>query len=79
MYRGPAQKMHFLQANKDKSNFVPIFFHNFSGYDWHLIFESLLSKAFDRGYITNQDPKEIPKTLENYVCVQIGHLQISTI
>ena len=43
----------------------------FSGYDCHLIFQELLIQAFEKGY----EPKIIPKSLENYVSVQVGCLR----
>ena len=53
------------------SSFVPIFFHNYSGYDSHLIFEQLLTQAYKMGY----EPKLIPKSMENYVSIQVGCLR----
>ena len=43
-------------------------FHNFSGYDCHLIFEQFLTESFNRNY----NPMILPKSLENYVTVQVG-------
>ena len=54
-----------------QSSFVPIFFHNFSGYDCHLIFELLLTKAFE----LTLDIKILPKRTLNYVRVQVGCLR----
>ena len=48
-----------------------MFFHNFSGYDCHLIYEELLTQAYNLGY----EPKIIPKSMENYVSVQVGCLR----
>ena len=53
------------------SSFVPIFFHIFSGYDCHLVFEQLLTESFNQNYI----PTIIPKSMENYVSVQVGCLR----
>ena len=50
-----------------QSCFVSISFHNFSGYDCHLIFELLLTKAFE----LKLDIKILPKIMENYVSVQV--------
>ena len=70
-YRGAAHNICNIQGQQRSSSFVPIFFHNFSGYDCHLIFEELLIQAFEKGY----EPKIIPKSMENYVSVQIGCLR----
>ena len=70
-YRGAANNICNIQSQQRSSSFVPIFFHNFSGYDCHLIFEELLIQAFEKGY----EPKIIPKSMENYVSVQIGCLR----
>ena len=70
-YRGAAHNICNIQSQQRLSSFVPIFLHNFSGYDIHLIFEELLIQAFEKGY----EPKIIPKSMENYVSVQIGCLR----
>ena len=44
-YRGAAHNKCNLNCKKKSSSFVPIFFHNFSGYDCLLIFEELLTSA----------------------------------
>ena len=49
-----------------------IFLHNFPGYDCHIVFEELLTHAHKIGY----EPKMIPKSLENYVSVQVGCLRL---
>ena len=69
-YRGAAHNICNINCKKS-SSFVPIFFHNFSGYDCHLIFEELLTKAYNENY----NPTIIPKSLENYVSVQVGCLR----
>ena len=38
-YRGAAHKICNINVKQKSSNFIPMFFHNFSGYDRHLIFE----------------------------------------
>ena len=48
-----------------------MFFHNFSGYDCHLIFEQLITSAYNRKLPLNI----IPKSLENYVSVQVRCLR----
>ena len=70
-YRGAAHNKCNLNCKKKSSSFVPIFFHNFSGYDCHLIFEELLTQAYKMGC----EPKIIPKSMENYVSVQVGCLR----
>ena len=60
-----------LNCKKKSSSFVPIFFHNFSGYDCHLIFEELLTSAYNLKLPINI----IPKSMENYVSVQVGCLR----
>ena len=70
-YRGAAHSKCNINCKQKSSSFIPIFFHNFSGYDCHLIFEQLLTQAYDIGLT----PKVIPKSMENYVSVQIGCLR----
>ena len=70
-YRGAAHKKCNLNCKKKSSSFVPIFFHNFSGYDCHLIFEGLLTSAYNLKLPINI----ITKSIENYVSVQVGCLR----
>ena len=70
-YRGAAHNICNINCKQRSSSFVPIFFHNFSGYDCHLIFEELLIQAFEKGY----EPKIIPKSMENYVSIQVDCLR----
>ena len=70
-YRGAAHNKCNLNCKKRSSSFVPIFFHNFSGYDCHLIFEELLTSAYNLKLPINI----IPKSMENYVSVQVGCLR----
>ena len=70
-YRGAAHNICNINCKQRSSSFVPIFFHNFSGYDCHLIFEGLLAEAYNQNY----NPTIIPKSLENYVSVQVGCLR----
>ena len=70
-YRGAADNGCDLNCEQKSSSFVPIFFHNFSGYDCHIIFEELLTQAFKNGY----EPKLILQSKENYVSVQAGCLR----
>ena len=71
MYRGAAHNRCNLNCKETSSSFVPIFFHNFSGYDCHIIFQELLTQAYKMVY----EPKLIPKSMENYVSVQVGCLR----
>ena len=77
-YRGAAQNICNINGKQRSSSFVPIFFHNFSGYDCRLIFEELLTEAHTIGQQScnqNYNPTIIPKSLENYVSVQVGCLR----
>ena len=62
-----------ITCKQKSSNFVPIFFHNFSSFDCHIIFEELLTQAFQN--ISNNHISIIPKSKENYVSVQVGCLR----
>ena len=70
-YRGAAHNIYNINCKQRSSSIVPIFSHNFSGYDCHLIFQELLIQAFEKGY----EPKIIPKSMENYVSIQVGCLR----
>ena len=70
-YRGAAHNKCNLNCKQKSSSFVPIFFHNSSGYDCHLISEELLTQAYKLRY----EPNIIPKSMENYVSVQVGCLR----
>ena len=50
-----------------QSNFIPILFHNFSNYDCHLFFKTLIDKKPD-----NVNLNVIPKTNEEYISVTYG-------
>ena len=65
-YRGAAHNICNINCKQSSSSFVPIFFHNFSGYDCHLIFEELLRQAFEKGY----EPKIFPKSMEKIGCLR---------
>ena len=58
-------------VKQKQSSFVPIFFHNFFGYDCHHIFEELLTQAHKMG----SEPKIIPKSMEIFVSAQVGCLR----
>ena len=73
-FRGAAHGVCNLNVQQQKSNFVPVLFHNFSGYDCHLIFEHLINTSIEKGF-KKEDIKIIPKTSENFICLQIGCLR----
>ena len=70
-YRGAAHNKCNPNCKQKSSSFVPTFFHNFSGYDCHLIFDELLTQAYKLRY----EPNIIPKSMENCVSVQVGCLR----
>ena len=70
-YRGAAHNKCNLNCKKKSSSFVPLFFHHFSGYDCHLIFEELLTSAYNLKLPINI----ISKSMENYVSVQVEFLR----
>ena len=77
-YRGAAHNTCNINCKQTSSSFVPIFFHNFSGYDCHLIFQELLTQAYTVGQQSCEkryEPKIIPKSMENYVSIQVGCLR----
>ena len=50
-----------------QSNFTPFIFHNFSNYDCHLFFKTLIDKDPD-----NVSLQGIPKTNEKYISLSYG-------
>ena len=69
--RRAAHKRCKLNCKQKSSSFVPIFSHYSSGHDRHLVFEQLLTQAFNMGY----ERKTIPKSMENYVSVKVRCLR----
>ncbi len=65
-YRGVACNNCNLNAKQGLSNFVPVLFHNFSGYDCHMFFRELYEKKEDTPV------KVLPKTDELYISVDFG-------
>ena len=59
-----------LNARKAHTSFVPILFHNFSGFDCHLIFEKLVNMATEKNIKINENDI-IAKSSENYISVKI--------
>ena len=47
-YRGAAHNRCNLNSKQKSSPFVLIFFHNFRGFDCHIIFEELLTQAYKK-------------------------------
>ena len=69
-YRGPAHYNCNINVKHKQSNFIPILFHNFSNYDCHLFFKTLIDKKPD-----NIKLNVIPKTNEEYISVTYGCLR----
>ena len=69
-YRGPAHYNCNINVKQKESNFIPILFHNFSNYDCHLFFKTLIDKKPD-----NIKLNIIPKTNEEYISVNYGCLR----
>ena len=66
-YRGPAHNDCNLKVKQSDSNFITIGLHNFSKYDCHMFFKTLVDRKKD-----NVEFKIIPKTDEKYISVQYG-------
>ena len=73
-FRGLAHNTCNLNTRKAHTSFVPILFHNFSGYDCHLIFEKLIKMATKKNIKINENDI-IAKSSENYISVKIGCLK----
>ena len=68
-FRGLAHNNYNLNTRKAHTSFVPILFHNFSGYDSHLIFEKLVNMATKKNNKINENDI-IAKSSENYISVK---------
>ena len=66
-YRGPAHNECNLQVKQKDSNFITIGLHNFSNYDCHMFFKTLVDRKKDK-----VDFEIIPKTDEKYISVKYG-------
>ena len=66
-YRGPAHNTCNINVTQKQSNFIPFIFHNFSNYDCHMFFKTLVDKKKDK-----VDFDIIPKTNEEYISVTYG-------
>ena len=73
-FRGLAHNSCNLNTRKAHTSFVPILFHNFSGYDCHLIFEKLVNMATRKNLQINEHDI-IAKSSEIYISVKIGCLK----
>ena len=66
-YRGPAHNECNLQVKQRDSNFITFGLHNFSNYDCHMFFKTLVDRKKD-----NVKFEIIPKTDEKYISVRYG-------
>ena len=73
-FRGLAHNSCNLNTRKAHTSFVPILFHNFSGYDCHLIFEKLINMATKKNIKINENDI-IAKSSESNISVKIGCLK----
>ena len=73
-FRGIAHNSCNLNTRKAHTSLIPILFHNFSGYDCHIIFEKLVNMASKKKYKINENDI-IAKSSENCISVKIGCLK----
>ena len=66
-YRGPAHNECNLKVKQADSNFITVGLHNFSNYDCHMFFKTLVDRKKDE-----IDFKILPKTDEKYISVTYG-------
>ena len=66
-YRGPAHIECNFQVKQKDSNFITIGLHNFSNYDCHMFFKTLVDRKKN-----NVKLETLPKTYEKYVSVRYG-------
>ena len=66
-YRGPAHSKCNINVTQKQSIFIPFIFHNFSNYDFHMFFKTLVDKKKDK-----VDFEIIPKTNEEHISVTYG-------
>ena len=66
-YRGAAHEKCNINVRQKNSNFIPFLFHNFSNYDCHLFFKTLIDKKPD-----NVSNHVIPRTNEEYISISYG-------
>ena len=70
-FKGLAHKNCNMNTRKAHNSFVLILFHNFLGYDCHLIFENKIIMSSLKG-IKIKGEDIIAKSSENYISVKIG-------
>ena len=56
-----------MLLTQDKSNIIPLIFHNFSDYDSHLVFKKLVDKKTNKVKFEN-----VPKTNGEYTSIKHG-------
>ena len=66
-YRGPAHNLCNLKMRKFRK--IPCFFHNFAGYDAHLLVRGFNSNLIEKS------PKIIPKSLEKYIYLSLEKIE----
>ena len=66
-YRGPAHNTCSINVKQKDSNFIPFAFHNFSKYDCHMFFKSLVDSKKDKVKF-----EIFPKTNEEHIVVKYG-------
>ena len=66
-YRGPSHNICTINVKQKDSNFIPFAFHNFSNYDCHMFFKSLVDLKKEKVKF-----EIIPKTNEEYISVRYG-------
>ena len=69
-YRGAAYEECNINVKQKQSNFKPFLFHNFSNYDCHLFFKTLIDKKAN-----NVPLHVIPKTNEEYISISFGWIR----
>ena len=66
-YRRPAHSKLNINVTEKQSSFIPFLFHNFSNYDCHMFFKTLVDKKYDKIKFDI-----FPKTNEEYISVAYG-------
>ena len=65
-FRGAAHSCCNITATEKKQSFVPILFHNGSGYDFHLFIDQLVSKAHEVFWAETKDGVMVSKFDQNF-------------
>ena len=71
-YRGPSHNICNINVKQKDSIFIPFAFHNFSTYDCHMFFKTLVD--LKKGKVKT---KIIPKTNEEYISVKYGCIRFT--